>query len=486
MSALDAETLPEVEDGSGVLRFIPGAFRCTETGNAERLVARYRGDVHYVSRRERWLIWNGREWEWDERRRIETLGKVMTRGIYLEAGQTADVNVRKALLAWAGKSEAASKRAAAIALARSEAGITITLEELDLDPWVLNCANGTLDLRTGELREARRADMITKTTGVAYKPGASSVLWLRVVHNMTGGNAELASYLQRVAGYALAGVATERRFFFLYGPPGSGKSTFLESLHACMGTYACSTSFETWLERTVVGGNRDDLVALQGIRLVTSGEVGQSKHWNAALIKQITGGDRISAAAKYEKPVEFIPACTILLAANDAPKARDDDAGLWERMQRIPIEHVVPVEDRIKDLHRMLREPEHAEAILAWAVEGCAAWQLNGIGVAAVVTASTEAYREENDWIAGFLDGFTLDPYSVIPARQFRDHYETYCKQEGQKPETTKGLARRIEKRYPTVRFVAVHGVRQWQGLKHKTEPAAGVQQEMPAEERWT
>ncbi len=152
-------------------------------------------------------------------------------------------------------------------------------------------------------------------------------------------------------------------------------------------------------------------------------------------------------------------------------------------MQRVPIEHVVPTEDRIKNLHEQLRDPEHAEAILAWAVRGCADWQQNGIGSTAVVTASTEAYREEMDWIGGFLEGYELDAYSVISSRMFRDQYEAYCKQEGQKPETTKGLAKRITARCPSVRRVTMHGVRQWQGLRQKQETK---QQDMPGEERWT
>lgn len=478
------------EQAGDELRLVPGAFRNTDSGNAERFVARFGNQAHYLSGREKWLFWNGSEWALDQTGSVARYVKATVRGIYLEAAACRDMKQRETIGAWAIKSESVGKRNAIETLARAETGVTVTADQLDADPWLLNCSNGTLDLRTGELHSHRRSDLITKTTGVAYDASASTELWSQVLHNMTGGDEELGSYLQRIAGYALAGVATERRFFFLYGPPGSGKSTFIEALMGCMGTYARATPFDTWLERANPGGNRDDLVALQGVRLVTSGEVSPSKHWDTAIIKQVTGGDLLTAQAKFESPISFHAQCTIMMAANDAPKAREDDAGFWERMQRVPITNVVPVEQRVKGLHALLREPEHAAAVLAWAVEGCREWQRSGIGIAAVVQASTEAYREENDWLAGFLEMYEQDEGAVIMAPAFRTQYEDYCKTEGQRPEATKTLARRIEKRCAGVRYKVVRGARLWSGLRRKGDSGPEYEQaELPMPEpepQWT
>lgn len=464
------------------LRLVPGVFRLTDTGNAERFMARFAGDVRHCQERRKWLVWTGHRWEWDSGGVVSRRVKATVRGIRLEAKATPDADFRAKLEEWAFKSESAGKRNALEELARGEAGVPITVDALDVDPWLLNCTNGTVDLRTGALLPHTREHLITKCTGVRYVAGAESALWRATLTKMTGGDTELEDYLRRVAGYALTGLASEKKFFFLYGPPDSGKSSYIKALHAALGDYARSTPFETWTERRDAGNNRDDLVALQGVRLVTSGEVSQSARWNTALLKQITGGDLLSASRKFESMIEFQPACTIMLAANDAPKARDDDDGFWSRMQRVPIATVVPKSEQVANFYELLRSPEVAESILAWAVAGCAEWQeLGGIGTAAVVQASSDAYRNEQDWLVGFLAMYAEDDGAIIPAGIFRDAYERYCKQEGQLTEPTKTLASRIAKRMPKVRYRIVSGKREWIGLRLREGAYAD---QLEAEER--
>lgn len=474
-------------DDSDEIALLPGAFACTDSGNAERFAARFGADARYCAARRNWLYWSGTEWAWDTNGETARRVKQVVRGIKAEARASSDAEDRKALFAWAVKSESAGKRKALEELARGEPGMSVSIDELDRDPWLLNCSNGTVNLRTGALRAHSPSDLITKNTGVAYRAAASTVLWERVLHNLHQGDSELASYLQRIAGYALTGLSTEKKFFFLCGPPDGGKSSYLNALLSCMGSYARTTPFETWIERTQVGGNRDDLVSLQGVRLVASGEVKAQAHWDTAMIKAITGGDRISASAKYESQIEFTPQCTILLAANDAPKARDDDEGFWRRMQRIPIVNEIPAAQQMKDVGERLREAENAEAALAWAVEGCRMWrESGGVGTCAVVEASTAAYREDNDWIGGFLEQYELVEESTILAPQFRDQYEAFCKREGQRPEATKTLAKRIEKRCPGVRYKMLKGARMWCGIQLRgVTPAQGELPGMPGEERW-
>ncbi len=486
----DPDSFGGAEDDSdeGELLYLPGAFPCTDTGNAERFAATFANDAHFLEGRNKWLFWDTTHWALDEGSVIGRKVKATVRGIKREAEAIKDMDRRKGINEWAQKSEAAGKRQALEQLARSEPGMAVSVDQLDQDLWALNCENGTLDLRTGKLRPHMREDLITKCTGVNYIKGATSELWDKVLRNLHRGDTELSDYLQRIAGYALTGLSTEKLFFFLSGPPDGGKSSYMAALLSCLGSYARTTPSETWLERTTVGGNRDDLVSLQGMRLVVSSEIQQNARWDTAIIKQITGGDRISASAKYESQIEFSPQCTILLAANHPPKANDDDEGFWRRMQRIPIDTPLDPGEQIKGIGETLRLPEHAEAILAWAVEGCRMWrELGGIGTARAVEESTAAYRAENDWIGGFLELYELDAQdSVISAPNFRSQYEDYCKQEGQRPEATKTLAKRIEKRCPGVRYKMVRGSRMWCGLQRRGDPGPAQQSlGMPPEERF-
>lgn len=450
---------------------LPGAFPCTDIGNAERLVALFGSDLRYSPQRRMWLIWTGREWQWDERGLIGRKAKATVRAILKEAHAAPSPDKRKDLAEHAIKSEKAASVANMIKLAQSEGGVPVMVDELDADPWLLNCRNGTLDLRTGRLREHRRTDLITRTTGVAYMPGATSELWNRVLSNMAGGDASMMAYLQRIAGYALAGVATEKKFFFLHGPPDTGKTSFTLALMIALGgsesdSYAVSLSFDAWLERPQIGGNREDLVALMGRRAAFSSECPPRKKWDVAVIKRITGGDPIDAQGKYEKRVTFRSTSTLIFASNEAPRAAESDTGFWNRANLVPFTQVVPREARIQNLEEQLSEPRCAESILAWAVAGCAAWQREGIGTCDAVARATAAYRADNDWLAAFLEGFEVADGWHLPAKEFRTMYEDFCKQEGQFALTTKDLAREIEARWPTVSYRASHGKRFWDGVR--------------------
>lgn len=465
--------------------FLPGAFPLTDTGNAERLVALYGNDLRYSPQRRMWLLWNGREWQWDERGLIGRKAKATARAILKEAYAMPTPERRAPIAEHAVKSEKAQALSNMVKLAQTEMGIPVLVDELDADPWVLNCQNGTLDLRTGALRPPRRSDLITKTTGVAYKPGATHELWGRVLGNMTGGDLTMAAYLQRIAGYSLAGVATEKKFFFLHGPPDTGKTSFTLALMIALGgqssgSYAVSTSFDTWLERPNVGGNREDLVALMGCRAVFSSECPPKKKWDVANIKRVTGGDPIDAAAKYEKRVTFRATCTLIFASNEAPRAAENDAGFWNRANLVPFTHTVPRSERIPNLEERMREPSCAEALLAWAVEGCRVWQLEGVGTCDAVVAATAAYRTDNDWLAAFLELFEIADGWQIPASDFRSHYENFCKQEGQFAQNTKDLAREIETRWHGVRYRSSHGKRFWDGIRLRDTSLQPAQQHLP------
>lgn len=441
-------------------------FRCTDYGNAERLVTRYGDRIRYCPPRRCWFIWDGRRWARDDTGEIVRLAKRTTRAIYGEAEQCGDDEARKGIVKHAKESEKGPRMREMISLAQSEPGIPVLPSALDADPWAFNVLNGTIDLRTGKLGQPGRADLLTKLAPVTYDANASSELWDRFLADSTGGDAELAAYLQRSVGYALQGTVSEKVFWFLFGKPDGGKSTFVDAVAGTLGDYAATASFTTWLVQTSTGGNRGDLVSLFGARLVTSVECRKGARFDEEILKRVTGGDELKAAAKYEAEITFKPTFALWLAGNDAPVIRDDDEGAWSRVRRVPFTNPHPKERQDPLMREKLRAPEVQAAILAWAVRGCLDWQRNGLGSCAAVEQSSADYRNEMDRAAGFFgDRCVFETYGKVSARALREAYEGWCRDQGVKhPITNNDLGARLRER--GCEQARTGSVRGWTGVR--------------------
>jgi len=210
--------------------------------------------------------------------------------IYEAAAQATSADARKALASWAAKSEAEARIRAVVSLAETEPGVPITLDALDADPFILNVANGTLDLRSGELRTHDRADLITKLAPVMYDPEARSSVWDRFLERVQP-DPEMRTFLQRAAGYTLTGSVREEVLFFPHGCGSNGKTRFLEALGATLGPdYARTADFSLFVVQAHEGP-RNDIARLVGVRYVRSVEVDDGRRLAEALVKALTGGD---------------------------------------------------------------------------------------------------------------------------------------------------------------------------------------------------
>jgi len=440
-------------------------FGHTDYGNAERLVRDHGKVIRYCPPRKRWLVNVGPRWVWDSTGEIDRLAKATVRGIYSEAAKAADKEERQAIAKHARDSEKANRIKAMIELASTELGVPVLPDELDRDPLLLNVANGTIDLRTGELRPHNRDDLITKLVPIAYNAQAKHELWDRFIREATGGDESLASFLQRTAGYCATGLTTEKHFFFAYSKkPGTGKSTYADAKRAALGDYAMDADFETWIERTHNGGNRGDLARLVGARVVLSVEVQRKAKFDAKLVKGVTGGDPITCAAKYEGEFTYRPGFKIFLAANDAPYIRDDDRPMFERCLRIPFDAQVANPDpRVRST---LADPtsETGPAILAWIVCGALMWQRDGLQVPDAVKASTAAYRAEVDRFDGFIKEHCFVGHRAsVPKGQFRQSYESWCGDAGVRPLSVGEMGQRLAE--IGVVGAKVGSVRSWRGV---------------------
>jgi putative DNA primase/helicase len=373
--------------------------------------------------------------------------KQTVRAMYAEAAELDDDDKRKKLTSWAIASESEARLQAAVNLARTERAVIVDPNTLDGDPWLFNAANGTIDLRTGELREHRREDLLTRLTLVVYQPGARSERWDSFLERVTGGNAELADFLQRAGGYSLTGHTSEEVLFFAHGPTATGKSSQLEALKAVLGEYAATADFETFLKRRGDAGIRNDIARLAGARFVVSIEVDDGKALAEGLLKLLTGGDTVAARFLYRETFEFQPQFKLWLAANERPRVSADDEAVWRRILQLPFTQVIPEAERDERVKIELRtNPDVQSAILAWAVKGCLEWQRIGLAVPACVRDYTAEYRAENDPLRDWIgDSCELDPAAWTSNAKLRKSYEEWCETNGEKPLAAKKLGTLLE-----------------------------------------
>lgn len=415
--------------------------KCTDMGNAERLIDQYGEDVCYIHAFKKWLIWDGQRWIMDDSGHIQRLAKATVRHIYTEAADIDDPIIRDAVAKHARNSEAAARLSAMSKLAESER--PMAPEKLDADPWLLGVANGTINLRTGGLHAPRREDFITKQAGTAFDPAANCPLWLSFLDRIFEGDAEMLDYVQRIAGYALTGDTREQCLFVLHGSGANGKSVFLSVLHALLGDYAVTMFTQTIMTKAQTGAN-NDVAALRGARLAEGSEVEEGQRMAESSVKQMTGGDRIQARFLYGEFFEFIPQFKILLAANHKPRIRGDDYAIWRRIRLLPFAVTIPEGERDGDLtRRLLME---LPGILNWAVAGCLKWQKDGLKTPRRVTDATNDYREEQDLIRQWMnDCCVVQQGAAAGAAALYQSYKEWAKDNDLKfPLSKKGLGMKL------------------------------------------
>ncbi|HTU59486.1 MAG TPA: phage/plasmid primase, P4 family, partial [Polyangiales bacterium] len=343
------------------------------------------------------------------------------RSLYQEAAELDDNDRRRALVDHARKSESHARLKSMISLASTQAEVAVRSADFDRDVWLLNCTNGVVNLRNGELRPHDPALLLTKVTRTGFVAEATCPRWEAFVLECMGGDQELAAYLQRVAGYALTGDIREHCLFFLCGGGANGKGSFVNTLVRLLGDYAKPGALDLLLEKRGEA-HPTEQADLFGARLVSVQEVEQGKPWAEATLKALTGGDPIKARRMREDFWTFEPTHKLLVSGNHKPRARGGDDGFWRRMRVIPFE--VSFKGR-ED--RTLGDKLAAEApgILAWAVRGCLEWRRGGLAEPESVHAQTEAYRRESDSAAEFIaTRCTFEVGQRIAKPELRKKYE--------------------------------------------------------------
>lgn len=443
----------------------------SDLGNARRFVERHGGDVHYVPGLG-WLTWDCRRWRRDETGEVMRRAKEISHVIRAEALKQPGALTRKKLFQWALRTESRPRLEALLALAQTEPGIMLPVDKLDTDPWLLNVRNGTLHLRTGELLPNRRADLLTKLSPVDYDAAAACPRFQRFLMQIMGGNGPMIQFLQRSIGYALTGLTIEHALFILHGTGANGKSTLLETLRYVLGDYAMQADPSTFLAHGP-DAIRNDVARLRGARFISAVEVNAGRRLDEPLVKQITGGDTITARFLYHEPFEFSFTGKVFLGCNHRPEIRGADVGMWRRIRLVPFEVTIP--PREQDRHLLDSLKGEAAGILRWAIQGCLAWQRDGLGAPPDVRDATMAYREQSDALAGFLAERCTrdDPEATCEIARLYEAYRNWVDSAGERGASRRRFEQMLAER--GFKIVQAPGMKICRGVTLRGETSPSV-----------
>lgn len=463
---LDEEAVIQI--AKSVARYEPAAeedeYKLTDVGNAERFVAMFRDSVKYCSIYKKWFIWNGRFWEQDDTGKIITFAIACIRNIINEANLLPEGDKRKALIQHSLKSESSGKLKAMLEIASGMSELTITSEDMDKNPWLLNCENGTINLKTGKLQPHNAKDYITKMCKANFDANCAIPLWTQLLEKVTNGDKQMQRYIQKALGYALTGDTSEQAIFILYGTGSNGKSTLLNVFSELMAMYSQSTPSDTFMHKKNESVN-NDIARLKGARFVSAIEMEENKRMAESLIKSMTGGDKLVTRFLYGEFFEYVPQFKVFLAVNHKPVIRDTTNSIWRRIKLIPFEATFTEQERDKNFPARIIATE-LPGILAWAVQGCMMWQHEGLVMPDYVNTATQMYKDEMDSFTTFFTECCMESENGRTSnKMLRAKYDEWCKENGEYVLTQRPFSQKLIERGFTKKNSAANGALEWYGF---------------------
>ena len=450
-------------NGPGIDLADPGANRNeTDFDNARRLIERHGRDLRYCPEAATWYEWTGGRWQTSSggvvRRAIET-----ARSLYAEAAKITEDSARRHLLQHAQYSLSRKGIVNAIWVAQHQQEISIRLDQLDSDPMALNALNGTVDLKTGELRPHRREGLITKIAPVEYRSDAKAPRFQKFLKRILP-NKKVRFFLRRVFGYAITGYVFEKIVLILYGSGDNGKTTLLEIIRHVLGNYAGQILINVLMANRgeVSAAARSDLADLRGKRFVTSSESEAGQQLAEAQLKYLTGMGRIKAKRMRKDHFEFDPTHQLFIDANQKPVIRGTDNAIWNRICPIQFQVSIPKHEQDKQLLDHLKA--EAPGIMNWLVKGCLSWQRKGLSPPETIQAALDDYRLEMDLIARFLSCCEKNSRSKVRVDALHKHFLAWGEEGHEETISKKAFGKGLRaKGFET--FRGTKGTRYWKGI---------------------
>lgn len=439
-NALDIDTTPRAASSNGNW---PESF--TDDGNALLFVDTYGNQLRYVPQRGLWLLWEGHRWAWDEGGLVVELARDMIRD--LDPNVFGDEDLEKAAKKHKNASLSRDKVNAAIHLARTDRRVVAPASHLDAAPRHLNTPGGIVDLNTGEIAPSDPAALHTRSTLVAPDADSPTPRWTTFLSDTFGGDADMIGFVQRLAGYSASADTGIHVLPFLHGGGQNGKSVLMDALRQILGDYAATAP-----AGFLMAGKQEhseEMARLQGLRLVVASEVNQDAKFDEAKMKELTGGDTITARYMRQSFFSFEPTHHLWLMGNHQPQVKAGGDSFWRRLRLVPFLHKVPEEKKIENLAKLLVS-EEGPGILAWIIQGAIDVFAGGLRPPAAVMAATQIYAEEEDQLGRFLDECCHvggGEHVRVETKKLRAAYESWCHAEGEKPLPASPFGRELKQR---------------------------------------
>jgi len=404
-----------------------GPVEYSDRAMANRLIAEHGHEIKFCDALGGWLVWEGANWAKDETLKIhDWTGKILSQAS-AEVLARPDFSATKADRL---STQLASNgvRSAVVNYARADRRVAASVSDFDADPWVLNTPGGVVDLRSGEMRERVPGEALMACTAATPNFSRRPMRWLEFLAEVTAGDRSMIDFLQVWCGYNLTGLTIEQKFAFLYGPGGNGKSVFVNTLAAVLGSYAGKAAMETF---TASNNERHptELASLRGLRMVYASETADGKRWNESRLKEITGGEPITARMMHKDFFTYSPLFKLMFLGNTRPELRSIDEGIKRRLLLVPF----TVKPSKPDPFLTEKLREEFDAILGWMIEGAIMWQSVGLIAPESVTAATAEYFEDEDAIGRWMkERCYANEASTALTADLYDDWREWCGESGE------------------------------------------------------
>ncbi len=445
--------------GSGSPPSLDVRERYSDAWNASRFAIVYRDRLRFVPERG-WFAWSGSHWKFDD--------QSGTRGAQDFAAELAAIADRDEAIEPSRRLKVVealgsrSKIQAVETLARARLELTAHIEQFDGDLFLLNCANGMVNLRTGHLREHDPDELCSREVPVAYDPAAIAPTFEAFLERVQP-DPEVRAFLRRWAGYCATGATNEQCLVVHWGTGANGKSTFVESFNFVLGKYAQLVPSDVLLARSGQDAHPTERAQLCGLRHALVSETTSGKGWNENAVKQLTGDTKMSARYMRQDFFEFTITHKLSVCTNNRPEVRENSHAFWRRVHLIPWAVQIPEHEKDPQLLEKLRA--EAQGILAWIVRGAVEWSEQGLSPPEGIRAATESYRSESDRIGQFLEERTRPlAGSRTPASALYRAWSDWCDARGESAGSQTAFGERMGARDGIVR-VKVKGAKAYRGI---------------------